>query len=109
MAETTSSAYPVALGLLKASLGYYGSTLDSAVETYLTQLLEYAETALAERDIVLDPEDIYDATLQAMYAGWLYRKSRTGEGKPEMLKSEIRDRQVKNALRSAAKDGGADT
>lgn len=98
----------VALSLLKASLGYYGSTLDPAVETYLGQLLETAEVALAERGIVLDSSDVYDAQLLSMYAGWLYRKGKTGEAKPPMLKDEIRDRQVKNALRTTWRDGGAD-
>lgn len=105
MADTTN----VALSLLKANLGYYDSTLAPAVEEYLGQLLETAEVALAERGIVLDASDVHDALLQSMYAGWLYRKAKTGEAKPPMLRDEIRDRQVRKALRPAGRNGGADT
>lgn len=97
MADTSVTA----LGLLKASLGYYGSELDPEVESYLNNLLEYAENALLKNcGIVLDSGDVYDNQLQAMYAGWLYRKAKDGTGKPEMLKTAIRDRQVENALSS---------
>lgn len=91
----------VALSLLKASLGYFGSTLDPAVETYLNQLLEVAGTSLKERGIDLTDGDVCDAQLQAMYAAWLYRKNKTGEAKPAMLQCEIRDRQVQKALKDA--------
>lgn len=96
MADTS-----IALSLLKASLGYYGSALDPAVEIYLNQLLEVADTALAERGIGLTAGDVCDAQLLATYAAWLYRKNKTGEAKPPMLKCEIRDRQVQKALRAA--------
>ena len=97
MADSNSTA----LGLLKSSLGFYGADLDPSVESYLSELLEYAETALRKQcGIVLDSGDVYDNQLQAMYAGWLYRKAKEGTAKPEMLKTAIRDRQVENALSS---------
>ena len=37
----------------------------------------------------------------AMYAAWMYRKRIDGSPKPQMLKDEIRNRQVDDALAGA--------
>lgn len=88
----------LALTLLKADLGYFGSALDPKVETYLSALLSTAEIRLTESGIVLDHDDVNDAQLQEMYAAWLYRKRAEGTAKPPMLQMAIRNRQVDNAL-----------
>lgn len=101
MSDTTvTPIYPVALGLLKAGLGYYDSKIPPAVEAHLSQLLEIAAEHLAERKIYLRPDNLSDAMLQEMYAEWLYRKKSTGEGMPEMLSKEIRTRQVNKAVKA---------
>lgn len=102
MAETNTATNAVALGLLKASLGFFDSTLDPNVEDYLNSLIGFAERALTEEcKIMLTPGDIYDDTLIAMYADWLYRKRASGVGKPEMLREAIRNRQTRDVLVSA--------
>ena len=90
----------IAFSLLKGNLGFFGSPLDTEVEEYLTQLLEGAETELTSIcGLSLDVNDIWDADLVAMYAAWLYRKRDSGEGKPPMLLSAIRNRQVRGTNR----------
>lgn len=96
MAEPNYSA--AALALLKADLGYYNSELPPDVVTHLTDLLQVSHRRLARAGINLNVGDINDDQLQAMYAAWLYRKRRDGSEKTLMLKQEIRDRQVSNAL-----------
>lgn len=99
----------LALGLLKASLGFFGSALDASVETYLKNCLSTADRELDEEcGILLNHGDVYDDNLQAMYALWIYTKRKTGEGKPEMLRRAIRNRQVGNAIRDAANGGGCE-
>lgn len=84
------------MALLKANLGFYGSDIDPAVETYLRNLLEYAAQALSQDcGLVLFPGSIEDDHLQAMYAAWIYRKGGEGTGKPPMLQMAIRNAQLR--------------
>lgn len=96
MAEPNYSA--AALALLKADLGYYNSDLPPDVNTHLINLLQVSCRRLARAGINLNVGDINDDQLQAMYAAWLYRKRQDGSEKSQMLKQEIRDRQVDNVL-----------
>lgn len=96
MADTHYS--DTALSLLKADLGHYNSTLPPDLETHLENLLEVAFRSLVRAGINLSVGNVYDDHLQAMYAAWMYRKSREGAAKPLMLQQEIRDRQVAQAL-----------
>ena len=80
--------------LLRANLGFFDSTLPEALDAYLASLLKTAEQELQHCGIQINPEDQSDAQLLVMYAAWLYRKRATGEGKPPMLTSAIRNRQV---------------
>lgn len=90
---------PAALSLLRANLGYFDSIIPTALEEYLISLLSVSEEALREDcQINLDPDSLYDTNLIVMYAAWLYRKAVTGEGKPLMLSSAIRNRQTGRAL-----------
>ena len=100
MADTVAATYSAtALALLKADLGYYDATIPPAVEAELVDNLNFAYQALLnECDIVLNPGNIYDDRLQAMYAAWLYRNKATGAGKNDMLKDAIRNRQVHNVM-----------
>ena len=94
-----------ALGILKSSLGFFGSKVDPDVETHLKNCLTAADRELEEEcGIILSHGDIYDDNLQATYALWIYSKRRTGEGKSEMLRRAIRNRQVCKAL-TAAQNG----
>lgn len=101
MAEQNYS--DTAVVLLRANLGYYGSTIPDDLLTYLQSLLSTAFRHLARAGIKLAPGQLYDDQLQVMYAAWLYRKSSEGTAKPPMLIQEIRDRQVELAL--AADEG----
>lgn len=89
---------PVALALLKADLGYYGSAIDPSVEQHLKALLAYSLRALAECKIDLNPGEVHDDQLLAMYAAWMYRKRTEGAAKPPMLQQAIRNRQVSSAI-----------
>lgn len=103
MAEEFTTKHPVALGLLKASLGFFDSQLEPSMEKNLTQLIETAEKRLAgECKILVVAGDIDDEQLLAMYADWLYSKRKTGAGKPDMLREAIRNRQTRDALNAAA-------
>ena len=87
-----------ALSLLKADLGYYDSNIPPVVELDLVNLLEVAYRRLARAGIELNVGNLNDDQLQEMYAAWIYRKRRDGSDKPQMLKQEMRDRQVDDAL-----------
>lgn len=102
MAENPEKYSPAALSILKASLGFFGTAVDPAVEEHLKNCLNAASRELEEEcGIVLFPGDIYDDNLQATYALWIYSKRRSGEGKSLMLSRAIRNRQVCNALTAA--------
>lgn len=94
---SNTSEYPAAMALLKAGVGFFDSKIPEAMETYLESLLGAAESALAERGIYVHSGEINDDMLLAMYAEWLYRKKATGAGMPDMLRAEIRTRQVGKA------------
>lgn len=107
MSETTeTTSIPLALSLLKADLGFFSAEIPVDLETYLTSLLTTARKELARIRIVLNPCDVSDAQLQAMYAAWLYRKRTDGPGKPPMLQNAIRNRHVSGALFAAAVEEG---
>ena len=107
MADIVENSNPIALGILKSSLGFFDSQLDKNVETYLTTCITEARRRLeAECGIALTVGDVHDEFLIAMYADWLYRKRATGEGKPAMLRDAIRNRQTADALIRAATDEG---
>lgn len=86
----------IALSLLKGDLGFFGTDIDEDVDEYLNQKVESAKSELSTIcRLNLDENDVWDADLIAMYAAWLYRKRDSGEGKPPMLQSAIRNRQVR--------------
>lgn len=87
-----------ALVLLKSNLGYYSADIPQEVESYLESLLDYAFDAFARMGIALKPGVQKDDMDQMIYAAWMYRNGVNGNGKNEMLKSIIRNRQVSNAL-----------
>lgn len=86
-----------ALSFLKADLGFYSSALQPDMESYLQGLLFTAREDLARAGIKLMAGKADDDQLQSMYAAWLYRNRINGQGKPEMLTSAIRNRQVHSA------------
>lgn len=98
MADNPVKYSETAVVLLRANLGYYGSTIPDDLLAYLKSLLETAFLRLGRANIHLTPGNLYDDELQVMYAAWLYRKRIEGTAKPESLTQEIRDRQVEQAL-----------
>lgn len=103
MAEEVATTHTVALGLLKASLGYFDSALEPSMEKYLMSLVNISARRL-ERDhkILLTAGDYDDEDLIAMYADWRYRKRITGAPMSDMLRAAIRNRQTRDALNAAA-------
>lgn len=87
-----------ALALLKADLGYYDAAIPAELETYLSSILASAEKRILRAGVILVAGDVDDDLFLSMYAAWMYRKRIDGSPKPEMLKDEIRNRQVDDAL-----------
>lgn len=87
-----------ALALLKADLGYFDSAIPAALETYLSSTLDSAAAKIARAKIELVPGNVDDDLFLSMYAAWMYRKRTEGLAMPQMLKDEIRNRQVDDAL-----------
>lgn len=88
-----------ALGVMEADVGLLNPTV--AVEDYMLGCLAMAERALDKAGITLDAECPADIQLLAMYAAWLYRNRVKGDAKPEMLRSEMRNRQISGAVEVA--------
>ena len=86
------------MALLRANLGYYSTEIPTELLTYLQSLMEYAFNEFGEMHIRLVPGETNDDLDQMTYAAWMYRKGVNGEGKTEMLKTIIRNRQVRSAL-----------
>lgn len=105
MAEITMKCSAVGMELLTANLGFYDAAIPEALKLYLMSLMEYAFNEFAEMRIFLNPGVLQDDMDQMTYAAWMYRKGVNGEGKTEMLKSIIRNRQVRNALKNAEDRG----
>ena len=106
MADSTKNYSEAALALLKANLGYFGTAIPEDLLSYLRELLNYAFDDFAELNIHLQPGTLKDDMDQMVHAAWMYRKGVNGEGKTEMLKSIIRNRQVNNVI-SADEEGSA--
>ena len=96
MAEEKYS--PAGLALLKSNLGYYSTEIPVDLQGYLESLMEYALNDFVRMGVRLTPGVLNDDMDQMVFAAWMYRKGVNGEGKTEMLKSIIRNRQVRNAL-----------
>lgn len=87
-----------ALALLRANLGFYGSSIPEELATYLGQLLDYAYDDFCAMGISLYLGELADDMDQMTYAAWLYRNGPTGAGKTQQLRDIIRNRQVRQAL-----------
>lgn len=87
-----------ALALMKADLGYFDSAIPAALETYLSSTLDSAAAKIARAKIELVPGNVDDDLFLSMYAAWMYRKRTEGLAIPQMLRDEIRNRQVDDAL-----------
>ena len=98
MADESKKYSDAGMALLRANLGFFGTEVPEDLQTYLQSLMEYALNEVAEMNIRLTPDVLNDDMDQMIYAAYLYRKGVNGEGKTEMLKAIIRNRQVRNAL-----------
>lgn len=99
MAESEKKYSPAAASLLRANLGFFDSEIPYELEEYLNGLLCYAFDDYAQMGIHLTPGLLKDDMDQMVFAAWMYRNGVTGNGKNEMLKSIIRNRQVGSALK----------
>ena len=88
-----------ALALLKANVGNLRPPLE--IEQLMLNCIDTAGAALLDAKISLDENCPDDLHLLAMYAAWLYRNRSSGAGKPEMLRSTMRNRQVSEATGEA--------
>lgn len=98
MAEIIKKYSDAGMALLKANLGFYGTDIPDELQAYLQSLMEYALNDFAEINIHLTPGNLNDDMDQMIFAAWMYRNGVSGNGKNEMLKAIIRNRQVRNAL-----------
>lgn len=83
--------------LLVTNTGYTAANVPESILELLRSDLEAARTAIKRSGIDLDEEKAADVNLLVAYASWLFTRRRTGEGKPPMISTEIRDRQVARA------------
>lgn len=98
MYECDLKTSPLQQALLFANLGFYDSAIPDPLFEYLDNLLIQSVLFLTnDCGIPIDPNDRDDAMLTAMYAAWLYRKGPAGDGKPPMLQTAIRNRQMRQA------------
>ena len=88
------------MSLLITNVGYTGTSIPEPVRDLLRSDLEAARTAVRRSGIVLDEDVPADVNLLVAYASWLFTRRRTGEAKPPMISTEIRDRQVARATGS---------
>lgn len=76
------------LAILKIDLGISSTALDS----YLTQMIQSAQGYIAEEGITLTAS-VPDGQLVEMYAAWLYRKRREENAPmPRMLRWNLNNR-----------------
>ena len=98
MAETSYTYTDPAFPFLKADLGYLGEA-PQEVCSFMEGRLTMARADLARCGVDTSGDTVEDLQLVAMYAAWLYRKRDSGEGKPQMLRTAIHDRQVARATK----------
>lgn len=98
MAEIIIKHSDTAMALLTSNLGFFQTVIPPDLYLYLESLLDYAYDSFYEMKVILTPGVLKDDMDQMVFAAWMYRKGVTGEGKTEMLKSIIRNRQVRSAL-----------
>ena len=83
--------------MLSASVGYTAESVPEPLRDLMRNDISTARYALRRSGIVIDDGKPEDVNLLVAYAAWLFNRRRTGEGKPPMVSSEIRDRQVAKA------------
>lgn len=77
------------LGLTKYNLALTSTTWD----TYLTNLIEVAKSAIGREGITLNTDSIEDCMLVVMYAAYLYRKrAEDNPPMPRMLRYALNNR-----------------
>lgn len=79
------------LDMLKIDIGIKGTT---AYDDRLIQYLNYASQEIQGKGITLNVTDGRDQELVVMYAGWLWRRRKTGEGMPRMLRYALNNRLI---------------
>ena len=102
MAAPEKKHSQAAKSLLLANLGFFDSEIPNELDIYLHSLLDYVFDDFVRMGITLVPGVIKDDMDQAIHAAWMYRNGVTGNGKSEMLKAIIRNRQVSSALKEDA-------
>lgn len=79
--------------LLKADLGFHQEP-PAAMETLMKSMITAATRQITLRCVRLDDTKVEDCQFIASWAAWLYRKRDSGAGLPDMLREELRARQI---------------
>lgn len=91
------------LDMLKADL----EIVNSLQDTYLTQLISAAQSAIAEEGIEIfdPPSSVADGHLVEMYAAYLYRKRKTDNpSMPRMLRHALNNRKFHQTMEAGDSD-----
>ena len=79
------------LDMLKIDLGIKGTT---AYDDRLIQYLNYSRQEIQGKGVTLNASDVRDQQLIVMYAAWLWRRRKTGEGMPRMVRYALNNRLI---------------
>ena len=82
------------LALVKVSLQITTTAMDS----YLSQLIDSAMDAIKDEGISLDLTRAVDRQLVIMYVNWLYLDRLSGDEMPRMLRYNLNNRLFKEAI-----------
>lgn len=93
------------LDMLKIDIGIRGTT---SYDDRLMQYLDYSHQAISDKGVVLDITTARDQELIVMYASWLWRRRKTGEGMPRMLRYTLNNRLIGHVRTGGQNDGRCD-
>lgn len=88
-----NTANDTTYALLKADLGHLQEP-NAAVANLMKGLISTAKRQITLRCVRLDETKVEDCQFIASWAAWLYRKRDSGAGLPDMLREELRARQI---------------
>lgn len=80
----------IMLDMLKIDLGIVGTDYDPR----LTEYINYSRGEIQRKGVILDLTAGGDQELVVMYAAWLWRRRKTGEGMPRMLRYTLNNRLI---------------
>lgn len=93
--------------LLKADLGHHQEP-PAAVANLMKSLIATAEKQISLRCVSLDTSKVEDCQFVASWAAWLYRKRDSGAALPDMLREELRARQIAQMTKVETEEDAAE-